>query len=162
MKDFVFREIDEKSFMKNSWFWPKGLYTGLVLFMIATLGFTFFSFFQRVDLVRKDYYEQDIFWNERKKAEERAFAYAPTIMHKNNILRIQWPSAFQKNISNASFNLHLYLYDNRNPSNDQRISSIVKNCLFEKKIDVAKGKWKIILEYKIENKNYYFEKYLNL
>ncbi len=169
-------------------FWPHGLSFGIIVFMMGTIAFTVFSFRQSVDLVRTDYYEQDILWNQKKIAMERAYKTPPSVSYKNGFLLVDWSLALREENNTLlgsdawkgvaiqekenkkkqiekykkPFLVRVYFYNTKDPAQDIRFEILTKDALFRKNIALSKMKWKLILEYEIEKENYYYLKELLL
>lgn len=45
---------------KKEWKWPLGIFLGYMIFVTSTLGFVFFTFTQKTDLVVENYYEKTL------------------------------------------------------------------------------------------------------
>ncbi|HRP52767.1 MAG TPA: FixH family protein [Fluviicola sp.] len=85
--------------------WGKGLAIGMILFMTFILTMVFIMMRQDIDLVREDYYQHELEFNQQYD-EQKTYIDAPEklkISVNSDTLFIQMPEGFDKD----TFSLHL-------------------------------------------------------
>lgn len=78
---------------KGDWKWPVGIFVGYLIFVIATVGFVFFTFTVKADLVAEKYYEKTLAYQEQIDSEQNALDLAvPLVINlKKDLLTIGFP-----------------------------------------------------------------------
>ena len=93
--------------------WGLGITISIIVFTIITLWFVYFAFNQDVNLVRDDYYEAEIEYNEKMEIVKRTHELNSDVDVKfiNNFVSIEFPSIFD--YTKISGNILMYRPSNR-------------------------------------------------
>lgn len=147
--------------MKLEWNWGKGMVTVYIVFVIATLSFVGFALTQKVELVSKDYYAQEVAYQKRIEQIKRTNALVESIdvTIANNNINIVFPTEAipQKGT--------IHFYHPSTSSLDTVITIKENNSDKNMVIDIAalpKGRWKIVSEWFSNNTDYYDESVITL
>jgi hypothetical protein len=140
--------------------WGKGIALTYILFVVAVLIMVAFSFTKEVNLVADDYYDKEIKYQEQieKIKNTEQLPEKPEIKIADREIEITFPSFF--NPFDITGNVHLYRpADNGN----DRIIALNPDGKLMQNIPVdnmARGLWKIKIDWEAKEKKYYFEKIL--
>jgi nitrogen fixation protein FixH len=139
--------------------WPAGLVLFFIVFTGYIVGFVVFCSRQQMDLVRQDYYDQEIRFQQQIERVQRT---APVLVdadidydHASDVVRVSLPSVKDNTISGT---VSFY-----RPS-DARMDSNVKLGLDREgrqSLSVGSlpaGLWKVRVQWKAAGREYFFEK----
>jgi len=147
--------------MKLNWNWGKGMATVYIVFVIGTLSFVVYALTQKVELVSKDYYAQEVAYQKRIEQIERtnALSESVNIDIANNKVNILFPTEAipQKGT--------IHFYHPSTSSLDTIITIKENNSEKSMMIDIAtlpKGHWKIVTKWFSNNTDYYSESVVTL
>ena len=140
----------EKKQTRFHWGWRIALiYT---TFALATIGFMIFSFTQKVDLVSKQYYADELKYDAKMLAEKNTMTLSKVLLVKNNgdLLFIQFPNTPESGV------IHLY-----RPSESDLDKEIkIAGGRAEQTFSIAtlqSGLWIAKIEWKSDNRPFYTE-----
>jgi hypothetical protein len=140
--------------------WGTGIVIGMIIFIIISLGITFFFMTQKVDLVTSDYYEKEIKYQEQIDKVNRTFLLDNklNIDFDGKVLRIFYPdSSAVKNISGE-----LLFYRPSDSARDFKLN-LSLNEKGEQLLNLSgieRGYWKLQIHWKLSGQDYYSEKIL--
>jgi hypothetical protein len=139
--------------------WPVGLVLFFIVFAAYIIGFVIFASVQKMDLVREDYYDQEIRF---QKQIDRVQRTAPVLADANidydragDLVTVRLPSVKQNNIggtvsfyrpSDASLDTSVKL--GLDPVGHQSVS--VRS--------LSTGLWRVRVQWKMSGQEYFFEK----
>jgi nitrogen fixation protein FixH len=142
--------------------WGTGLVIAMLLFMTYILYFVYRSFQHDVNLVSTDYYEQEIAHESHIEKQKNEMALAEKILVQVNedVVKIIVPEAYAQRVNNAE--VHFFRpssdkYDVKMklPQQDSGIFEITKTHFIP-------GRYRLKLQWQMEEKAYYKEFDLNL
>lgn len=121
-------------------------------FALATIGFMIFSFTQKVDLVSKQYYADELKYDEKMLAEKNTMNLSEALSVKNNgdLLSIQFPNTPQSGA--------IQLYRPSESDLDKEIKIV--GGIAEQTFSIATlqtGLWIAKIEWKSDNTTFYVE-----
>ncbi len=146
--------------MSNKFIWPAGIITVFSGFVLFFLGYLIFSTSQKVDLVSQDYYAREIDYQRQIDRMNRTRPFASAIkinMDKNEkVIGIVFPEFFQP--GSVEGTIHLF-----RPSDAGRDLKIKLSLNQEREQlfpsgTLAKGVWKVKLDWSYEGEEYFLEK----
>jgi hypothetical protein len=148
-----------KLFSKNQNPWPVGLVVFFIVFTAYIIGFVIFASRQKMDLVRQDYYDQEIRFQQQIDRVQRS---APVLADASidydragDLVTVSLPSASQNGMSGM---VSFY-----RPS-DAGLDSNVKlglDAAGRQSVSVRSlqaGLWKVRVQWEAAGREYYFEK----
>lgn len=141
--------------------WGIGITIAIVLFTIISLCFVYFAFNQDVNLVRDDYYEAEISYNERMETINRTKALKDGlhISISNKYIQLKFPSSLSLS-SKIDGNITLYRPSNRYKDINLPIMLDSKFTQIIKTDDLLSGLWKIQVEWTAGSLAYFNEEIL--
>ncbi|MBL7892202.1 MAG: FixH family protein [Bacteroidia bacterium] len=130
------------------------LYTGFVA-MILTL--VFLASNQKVDLVSADYYDQEIKFQGKIDAIKNVNTLSGPIVceAKDKSLHINFPKELLE--KNATGTIRLYRPSDASLDLQEKLNVDIKNDQVISSAKFKRGLYKIQINWKMENKDYYFE-----
>ncbi len=138
---------------KISWGW--GIIASFVVFMSGTAAWVAYAMTSEVDLVRSDYYEYSLKQDETATAQENArllgtYLVLDTKRPDNNIL-LQIPAEQATNASGT-----VKLYRPNSPASDRSLPLKVSEngAMTIPTATLAKGVWKITIDWSASGKSY--------
>jgi nitrogen fixation protein FixH len=139
--------------------WPVGLIVFFIVFTTYIIGFVIFASRQKMDLVREDYYDQEIRF---QKQIDRAQRSAPVLADANidydragDLVTVRLPAVKQNNVdgsvsfyrpSDASLDTSVEL--GLDPAGRQNVSVRA----------LVGGLWKVRVQWKMSGQEYFFER----
>jgi hypothetical protein len=141
--------------------WGKGIALTYILFVVLTLIFVVFSMTKNVDLVSPDYYEKEIKYQEQinNKTNTNNLIEKPIIdTSKVNNVRIIFPRSM--NLSAVSGDINFYRPDDSKKDFKLPVKLDTSGVMDLDLSGYEKGKWKIQLNWTLNDKYYYDEKYI--
>jgi hypothetical protein len=148
-----------KLFSKNQNPWPVGLVVFFILFASYIIGFVIFACRQKMDLVRQDYYDQEIRFQQQIDRVQRSapvLADASIVYDRaGDFVTVSLPSVSQNGMSGM---VSFY-----RPS-DAGLDSNVKlglDAAGRQSVSVRSlqaGLWKVRIQWEAAGREYYFEK----
>ena len=145
--------------MKKSSHWPVGIAIIYISFVVILIAFVIFSTFHKVDLVTKDYYEQEIKYQQQINRINRADSLsAPVNWHHDKdqrLVTIQFPKELNaKNIEGK-----ILFFRPSDAKQDKlialRLSS--KNNQVISTQHLIPGLWKLKIFWQVDQKDFYTE-----
>lgn len=140
----------EKKQTRFHWGWRIALiYT---TFALATIGFMIFSFTQKVDLVSKQYYADELKYDAKMLAENNAMKLSKVLSVKNNgdLLSIQFPNTPESGA------IHLYRPSESDMDKEIKIVGGRAEQTFSI-TTLQTGLWIAKIEWKSDNTTFYVE-----
>lgn len=140
----------EKKQTRFHWGWRIALiYT---TFALATIGFMIFSFTQKVDLVSKQYYADELKYDEKMLAENNTMKLSKVLSVKNNgdLLSIQFPNTPESGA------IHLYRPSESDMDKEIKIVGGRAEQTFSI-TTLQTGLWIAKIEWKSDNTSFYAE-----
>jgi hypothetical protein len=140
-----------KLFSKNQNPWPVGLVVFFIVFTAYIIGFVIFASRQKMDLVRQDYYDQEIRFQQQIDLADASIDYD----RAGDLVTVSLPSASQNGMSGM---VSFY-----RPS-DAGLDSNVKlglDAAGRQSVSVRSlqaGLWKVRVQWEAAGREYYFEK----
>jgi nitrogen fixation protein FixH len=150
---------------KSGTTWVRSVIVVYSIFALATTGFVVFSFSQKVELVSDNYYQQEVEYQQRIEQVRRTQALHESIVWSlradRQALDIMYPQGLLRGAT-LSGTIHLY-----RPSASQMDKIVVmqpnENGLQSLDISgLAKGYWKVRIEWKSGTESYFQEQDLVL
>ncbi len=145
--------------MKKSSHWPVGIAIIYISFVVILIAFVIFSTFHKVDLVTKDYYEQEIKYQQQINRINRADSLsAPVNWHHDKdqrLVTIQFPKELNaKNIEGK-----ILFFRPSDAKQDKlialRLSSKNNQVISTKHL--IPGLWKLKIFWQVDQKDFYTE-----
>lgn len=142
--------------------WPYAIAGYFALAITGIAIFITWAVKQNMDLVRSDYYEQEILFQQHIDAVARARALGPTAALKfdapSHTLRIQVPAAHLR--QEFSGQLHLYRPSDAKLDRHVELKPAVSGEQFLNSADLAPGVWKARMEWSAGGSRYLMEQNL--
>ena len=139
-------------------FWPYALIGWFVIFIAAIAAFITWAVGQNMDLVRDDYYDHEIRFQQQIDRLNRT---APL----KNATRVEFDYAAQKILvtlpgahANATGTIHFYRPSNARLDREEKLSVSEGATQQLDARGLESGLWKIGVHWKAGNEDYYFEK----
>lgn len=134
--------------------WGVGISISIIVFMLLSFWLIYFSFNQDVNLVRDDYYEAEIQYDETMEKVNRTNRLTDNlkISSVNNSIELQFPKNF--NNKNISGNIFLFRPSERNK--DLTIPIKIDSNYFQSisTNNLIPGMWKIKVDWNIDTLAY--------
>lgn len=131
------------------------LYSGFVLFMVSLV---LFVTFQKIDLVSPDYYQQDLTHQSRIDATLRAMALSEklnfTYLPKQHLLSIGFPK--EHLLENVTGQIILFRPSDANLDQVINVAPDSSGVQQIKTQPLAKGLWKVSIEWQAFGEKYFF------
>jgi hypothetical protein len=147
-----------KKHMKLSW--GKGIAITIVFFMIITFVMVGISFMQKNDLVANNYYEKELKYQEQIdiKRNSALLKESVSLMQNGNIIEVRFPASLD--FSSVMGNIKFY-----RPSDKEKDFSLPLKLDDNGEMvivpdQIAKGLWKVQLNWSLKDKNYFNEETL--
>lgn len=149
--------MTEQNTNKKEWKWPYGILLAYLIFVTATLGFVFFTFTVKTDLVADQYYEKTLVYQDQIDRERNALELTNPLQINlvEKYLAVEFPEGHKVGITEGSINLY-------RPSNSMldEVITIEIDENGRQLIDMGskqKGVWKVQVLWKHDNKEYFKE-----
>ena len=138
--------------------WGVGITISIIVFTIISLWFAYFAFNQDVNLVRDDYYEAELKFNNKMEAIKRTNLLTEklNINLRTNDIKIIFPKDFIG--TSIIGNILLYRPSNREFDVSLPIQVDSMNHQSIETQNLIKGMWKIQVEWEANKENYFTEK----
>lgn len=138
--------------------WGLGIAISIIVFSIVTLLFVYFAFNQDVNLVREDYYEAELNFDNKMETLKRTKELSQElgIVVIPNFVEFTFPEVASKN--KITGNILLYRPSDRNLDIELRINT---DSLFKQRVssnNLKKGIWKAQVAWYVDTLSYYSEK----
>jgi nitrogen fixation protein FixH len=142
------------------WNWGVGITVTIIVFTIISLLFIYFAFNQDINLVRDDYYEAEVQFNEKLETIKRTKKLSEELKIKlvPNYISIQFPNEIQ----NQEITGTIFLYRPSDEKLDFELP-IEIDTLKTQLIPTSKmiaGQWKIQIEWSADTNKYFNNKIL--
>ncbi len=139
--------------------WGVGITIVIIVFTLAGLSFIYFAFHQDVNLVKKDYYQDEIKYQERIEEIKRTDKLNKKldIKIKNGNIIFSFPITIKDSVKG---NILLYRPSNRHRDISFPISLDSSNIQTIPTNNMIAGLWKAQVKWKIDSLQYYTEKIL--
>jgi len=138
--------------------WGLGITISIILFTIITLCFVYFAFNQEVNLVRDDYYEAELNFDNKMEVLKRTKQLSEEL--KITLIPDYIELAFPEISSNSQIRGNIFLYRPSDRNLDIEIS-VNPDSTYRQKVsskDLKKGLWKIHVDWNSDSTNYFTEK----
>jgi hypothetical protein len=142
------------------WNWGVGITITIIVFTIISLAFIYFAFNQDINLVRDDYYEAEVQFNEKLETIKRTKKLSEDLVIKQipDYILVQFPTEIRdRKIAGT-----IFLYRPSNEKLDYELS-IKIDSLKTQLIPTDKmipGQWKIQIEWTADTNRYFNNKIL--
>ncbi len=148
--------------MGIKWHWGFGITVVYSVFVLLVIGFLFFSFGMKTDLVEDEYYEKSLKYDEviEKKLRSERLGSEINVQYINGALVVTYPNAAQKSKISGSIKFYRPSDVNKDFSIEITTDSAGKQL-----IDVSRrepGLWVMKFDWKSGDSSYYDEKNINL
>jgi len=137
--------------------WGKGIFLLYTGFVLITLALVAFAMTKKVDLVTDNYYDKELKFEQhiKKQKNSEGLNKKPAIEQKGNSIKIIFPKEF--NPGKITGMLKLY-----RPSDSEKDSSfaIKTDAKGEQEVSLErflKGRWKLQIDWRYDNVEYYSE-----
>lgn len=138
--------------------WGVGITITIIVFTIITLSFVFLSFGEDVNLVRDDYYEAELKFNEKKETLKRTDELVEKL--KITLTQTNIEFSFPKVFTYSSISGEIFFYRPSDRELDLKIPVILDST--QKMIIPTKrlnsGLWKIRVDWNADSLSYFNEK----
>lgn len=140
--------------------WPIGLVLFFILFIGYIVGFVIFSSVQHMDLVREDYYDQEIrFQQQIDRVQHTAPILASAAVNydvKHSIVTVSLPSA----VAAAKISGTINFYRPSDAGLDQEVNLTLdeRGAQTVNVHGLRAGLWKVRVEWKDKTQDYFFER----
>ena len=143
--------------MKNAW--PIGIIAFFALFIPAMIGFVVWSTHQRTDLVSKDYYDQEMRYQQRIDAEQRTMTEgaAPKIAHNAAAGRIELRFPASDALARAQGAVTLYRPSEAALDVKSPLAVDAAGIMHLAATTLQPGLWRVKAEWSVDGKAYYAE-----
>jgi len=138
--------------------WGVGITITIIVFTLITLSFVYLSFGEDVNLVRDDYYEAELNFNQKRETEKRTNELKENLLislSKNNI-EFVFPRMFSTSLINGK--ILLYRPSDRELDINLPINLDSINVMNVSTQKLTSGLWKIQVEWNIDSLSYFNEK----
>ncbi len=127
-------------------------FAGLIIFLVTK------SFRVDVDLVAPDYYAQEVKYNGKMESIERNNNLStPTMIYCDNEgIRVEFPSDFET--SGITGSINIFRPSDKSLDFTIDIAPVEGNLQIIPPSDLAKGMYRVKVDYQYENESYYTEK----
>ncbi len=145
--------------MKISWGWKAGLLYGSFVAMMVTLVVA--SSRQKIDLVSKDYYKDEIEYQRVIDAGKNQSALSvPLVIRANeSLINVEFPIEFKDKILNGE----IYFYSPVNDKWDRKMTLVAdNNSMAIDRSKLQKTRYTMKINWEAEGKKYYQETAINL
>lgn len=138
--------------------WGFGITLTIIVFLLISFATIYFSFNQKVNLVRDDYYEQEVKYQQKieiiKRTQELPEQLEIKVVDKN--IYFQFPQLF----NSKSIEGNILLYRPSDRDKDFLIKLDLDNNLFQSLPlnNLAPGLWKVQVDWNVEKIEYFNEK----
>lgn len=140
--------------------WGTGIAIGMVTFItfIVTLAANMMN--HKVDLVAKDYYEQGIAYEKHIEQVKAADAFGDALQVNVNYTTSQLEVVFPKEIDANKIVGQVYFFRPSDAKTDftETLHPTADNKQLIPLSKMAKGNWRVKLQWKMDGKEYFFEK----
>lgn len=148
--------------MNNKLIWPVAIIIVFSAFVLFFIGYLIFSTSLRVDLVTQDYYAREIDYQRQIDRINRTKPFASTIKitldKRENAIRIIFPEYF--NPGSMAGTIHLFRPSDAGSDRTINLSLNHNREQLFPSGTLAKGNWKVKLNWDYEGQEYFLEKSL--
>lgn len=147
---------------KKSSLWPVGIFSFYSLFVLALLAFIGFSRFHKMDLVTKNYYEEELKYQEHIDRQARAGALSQALAFQYDKAWKKISLTFPPEIDPATISGTVFFFRPSDARQDLKIPIAVSQN-GRQTIDVgtlAKGYWRVKIFWNVDDVEYYNEEIL--
>jgi nitrogen fixation protein FixH len=137
--------------------WGTGIALSIIIFTLISLAFIYFAFNQEVNLVRDDYYEAELEYNEKMETLNRTANLKDNVRVSldNKNLSIQFPQEFDW--GKIKGKVLLYRPSDRRLDRSYDIALDSTYIQLIKKDLLSPGMWKVQINWSIDAINYFNE-----
>ncbi len=138
--------------------WGIGISITIIVFMLVSFWLIYFSFNQEVNLVRDDYYEAEVKFNEKMETIKRTDLLAENlnINLTERDIKISFPKIVKLN--NVNGTILLYRPSDRNIDIKLPIQVDSSGTQLISTKNMISGMWKVQVEWAVDSTSYYNEK----
>lgn len=137
--------------------WGTGITITIIIFMLISFWFIYFAFSQEVNLVRDDYYQAELNFDNKLEATERADSLNNKveleIINKN--LSISFPDFFNKNLITGS--ILLYRPSDQGSDFREQIKLDSSNTQLISIETLKNGMWRAQIDWQVDSLEYFTE-----
>lgn len=138
--------------------WGTGITITIIVFMLISFWLIYFSFSQEVNLVRDDYYQAEVQFDDKLESINRTEQLDEKLLIKleGKNIKLVFPSNFIKNEITGS--IFLYRPSNRESDIQFPINLDSTKTQFISTTSMLKGMWKIQVSWNTDSLEYFSEK----
>ncbi len=137
--------------------WGVGITITIVVFTVISLSFVYFAIGQDINLVREDYYEAEVQFNELTKTIERTknLDEKLNVLFSEKKIKLLFPKQFAFN--NISGTILLYRPSNRALDLSKNILLDSNNTQYIDSDNLKTGMWKVQVNWMADSLSYFNE-----
>ena len=138
--------------------WGVGITITIIVFTLITLSFVYLSFGEDVNLVRDNYYEAELNFNQKRETQKRTDELTEKLLIdlSNNNIEFVFPSMFTTSSINGE--ILLYRPSDRELDINMQINVDSSNTMNFPTQKLNSGLWKIQVEWNADSLSYFNEK----
>lgn len=140
--------------------WPVGLIIFFIIFIGYIVGYVVFASMQRMDLVRADYYDQEIRFQQQIDRVQRTApilsAAAVRYDFKSGLVTVSLPPGVQN--SEVTGTISFYRPSDASLDHDVQLAPDESGAQTVSVQSLRTGLWRVRLQWKNAKQDYYFEK----
>lgn len=138
--------------------WGVGITITIIVFTLITLSFVYLSFGEDVNLVRDNYYEAELNFNQQRETEKRTDELTEKLLINlsSNNIEFVFPSMFTTSSINGE--IQLYRPSDRELDINMQINVDSSNTMNIPTQKLNSGLWKIQVEWNADSLSYFNEK----
>jgi nitrogen fixation protein FixH len=137
--------------------WPAAIIAYFVVFISALVTWVVYASHQRVDLVRNDYYEKEILFQQQIDATRRGQQVGMNVAYDAAQQTITIRLAESRPISATEGSIHFYRPDNARLDHDVPMSLAADGIQKINATALTPGLWKVRLSWRADGQDYYFD-----
>lgn len=144
--------------MKLKWNWGTGITVFIVFILLMNVVVIIFAFSQKVDLVTPNYYEKELKYQDEIDAQQKTLQLSENVIveYKSQIVVIQFPQEFYSKELDGNILLYRPADSSKDLKVEVKIDSTGKQMISTTRL--AKGFWKVKINWSLENVTYSDEK----
>lgn len=138
--------------------WGVGISIAIIVFTLVSFWLIYFSFGQKINLVRDDYYEAEVKFNEKMEAIKRTDLLTEklNVNLTNKGIKVSFPKIV--NLNNVNGTILLYRPSDRDIDIKLPIQVDSSGTQLISTQNMMNGMWKVQVEWAVDSTSYYNEK----